>query len=263
MTLQEKLGKGEFNKATTKVLHFKRNPEALAVETAEQNRFIKLEAENTSLKVQLQKTEHPQPDAGSSNTSSVQSAVKDAEITVLQRQVGSQNTLCCNARGALHWQDGMLNDYAENQNQNSRTRTRTHFMHSRDVYCNFNSIKSLPSGITNVVILLQVADLEKAKTRLTQVFRAQVSSFREACYQMFGYQIDVAAEAAPVKSGKMAAASAVYTLKPQHADDDSARFQFRMTGSQQMEIVRSKFVQGCLRKELETFIDRSGLQGHQ
>ena len=126
----------------------------------------------------------------------------------------------------------------------------------------FISVKSLQSGITNVVNLLQVADLEKAKTRLTQVFRAQVSSFREACYQMFGYQIDVAAEAAPVKSGKMAAASAVYTLKPQHADDDSARFQFRMTGSQQMELVRTKFVQRCLQKEVETFIDRSGLQGH-
>lgn len=93
------------------------------MEKAEQNRFIKLEAENASLKAQLQKTEHQQPDAGSSNTSSVQSAVKDAEITVLQRQVGLQNTLCCNARGALHWQDGMLNDYAvcatlENQNTN-------------------------------------------------------------------------------------------------------------------------------------------------
>lgn len=103
---------------------------------------------------------------------------------------------------------------------------------------------------------LQVADSEKAKTRLTQVFRANVSSFREACYQMFGYQIDVAAEAAPVKSGKVAAASAVYTLKPQHADDESARFQFRMTGSQQMQLLPSKFVQRNLQKEVETFIDR-------
>ena len=76
---------------------------------------------------------------------------------------------------------------------------------------------------------------------------------------MFGYQVDVAAEAAPVKSGKTAA-SAVYTLKPQHADDESARFQFRMTGSQQMQLLPSKFVQRCLHKEVETFIDRWVLQ---
>lgn len=87
MLLQEKLGKGEFNKATTRVLHFKRNPEALAVEKIEQNRYIKMEAENASLKAQLQKAESHSSDAGPSEASSVQSAVKDAEITVLQRQV--------------------------------------------------------------------------------------------------------------------------------------------------------------------------------
>ena len=87
MLLQEKLGKGEFNKATTRVLHFKRNPEALAVEKIEQNRYIKMEAENASLKAQLQKAESHSSDAGPSEANSVQSAVKDAEITVLQRQV--------------------------------------------------------------------------------------------------------------------------------------------------------------------------------
>lgn len=100
-----------------------------------------------------------------------------------------------------------------------------------------------------------MADLEKAKTRLTQVFRAQVSSFREAVYQMFGYQVDVAAEATAVKSGK-AAASAVYTLKPQHADDANARFQFRMNPDQQLILVSNRYVQSQLHKEVETFIVR-------
>ena len=87
--LQEKLGKGEFNKATTKVLHFKRNPEALAAEKVEQNKFIKLEAENKSLKAQLGKLERQKSGAGpgSAEAGSVQSAVKDAEIAVLQHQV--------------------------------------------------------------------------------------------------------------------------------------------------------------------------------
>lgn len=85
--LQERLGKGEYNTATTKVLHFKRNPEALAIEKAEQSRFSKLEAENTSLKAQLEKVGSQQSNAGLSEASSVQSAVKDAEITILQRKV--------------------------------------------------------------------------------------------------------------------------------------------------------------------------------
>ena len=72
---------------------------------------------------------------------------------------------------------------------------------------------------------------------------------------MFGYQIDVAAEATAVKPGK-AAASAVYTLKPQHADDDNARFQFRMNPDQQLSLVRNRYVQSRLQKEMETFIDR-------
>lgn len=97
--------------------------------------------------------------------------------------------------------------------------------------------------------------MEKAKTRLTQVFRAQVSGFREACYQMFGYQIDVAAEATAVKPGK-AAASAVYTLMPQHSDDANARFQFRMNPDQQLNLVPNRYVQSRLQKEVETFIDR-------
>ena len=72
---------------------------------------------------------------------------------------------------------------------------------------------------------------------------------------MFGYQVDVAAEAAAVKPGK-AAASAVYTLKPQHADDAHARFQFRMNVEQQLDLVPNKYVQSRLQKEVETFIDR-------
>ncbi|KAL3148911.1 hypothetical protein ABBQ32_001779 [Trebouxia sp. C0010 RCD-2024] len=185
---QEKLGKGEYNKATTKVLHFKKNPEALAVEALEQKQCSTLEAENAALKGQLQKLEQQSLSAagGHVEAGSIDTAVREAQISVLQRQV---------------------------------------------------------------------ADLEKAKTRLTQVFRAQVSSFREAVYQMFGYQVDVAAEATAVKSGK-AAASAVYTLKPQHADDANARFQFRMNPDQQLILVSNRYVQSQLHKEVETFIVR-------
>lgn len=95
LVLQAKIGRGEYNKATTKVLHFKRNPAALAEEKAEQGQLAKLEAENASLKAQLEKSDRQQSDAGPSEASSVQSAVKAAEITILQRQVS------CTTSGAV------------------------------------------------------------------------------------------------------------------------------------------------------------------
>ena len=82
--LQERLGKGEFNKATTRVLHFKRNPEAAAVGKLEQSRCSTLEAENAALKGQLQNLEGQSTAAAAG---SVDAAVKDAQITVLQHQV--------------------------------------------------------------------------------------------------------------------------------------------------------------------------------
>ncbi len=97
--------------------------------------------------------------------------------------------------------------------------------------------------------------MEKAKTRLTQVFRVQISGFREACYQIFGYRIDVTATAAAVRPGK-AAAMSVYTLTPQHADDANATFQFRMNPDQQLHLIPNKYVQTRLQKEVETFVDR-------
>ena len=87
--MQEKLGRGEYNKATTKVLHFKRNPEAKAVEALEHKRCSTLEAENAALKGQLQKLEQQSSSSAGeyADAGSVDSAVKEAQISVLQRKV--------------------------------------------------------------------------------------------------------------------------------------------------------------------------------
>lgn len=82
--MQERLGKGEFDRAKTRVVHFKRNPEAMAVEKAEQSRCSSLQAENIALKGQLQKLEGQSAAAAAG---SVDAAVKEAQITVLQHQV--------------------------------------------------------------------------------------------------------------------------------------------------------------------------------
>ena len=42
---------------------------------------------------------------------------------------------------------------------------------------------------------MQVKDLEKQQSRLKEVFKTQVSNFREACYCLFGYRIDMASQA--------------------------------------------------------------------
>lgn len=72
---------------------------------------------------------------------------------------------------------------------------------------------------------------------------------------MFGYQVDVVAEAATMKAGKTAAVS-LYTLTPQHADDATAKLQFRMDREGKMQLVTSHYVLSRLSKEVETFIDR-------
>jgi len=82
--LQERLGKGEFDRSKTRVVHFKRNPEAVAVDKAQQSRCSTLQAENTALKGQLQKLEGQSAAAAAG---SIDAAVQEAQITVLQHQV--------------------------------------------------------------------------------------------------------------------------------------------------------------------------------
>ena len=40
----------------------------------------------------------------------------------------------------------------------------------------------------------QVLELEKRESRLKEVFKKQVSNFREACFCLFGYRVDMASQ---------------------------------------------------------------------
>jgi hypothetical protein len=53
------VGRGEFNAATTRVLHFKHNPEATMAGEAREARLAELESENEALKHNLQRLEAP------------------------------------------------------------------------------------------------------------------------------------------------------------------------------------------------------------
>lgn len=42
-----------------------------------------------------------------------------------------------------------------------------------------------------------MAELERREARLKEVFTAQVATFREACYCLFGYRLDMASQVGP------------------------------------------------------------------
>ncbi len=55
--MQERLGRGEYNAATTRVLHFKYNPEAELAREARDARVAELESENEALRENLGRLE--------------------------------------------------------------------------------------------------------------------------------------------------------------------------------------------------------------
>ncbi|KAK9820056.1 hypothetical protein WJX72_005559 [[Myrmecia] bisecta] len=187
--LQEKLGRGEYNKATTKVLHYVHNPEAEAQKEVEQARQDALQAENAALKAHLQRLE-AQVKGGTAEGSSgseagMSAALAEAEIAVLNRKV---------------------------------------------------------------------SQLEKSGMRLKEVFQKHIANFREACYYLFGYRIDMASEATPAAAGT-GAVPTTFQLKPQHADDKRALLLFRFKDGN-MELLPNEYTTRKLQKEVETFIVR-------
>ena len=56
------------------------------------------------------------------------------------------------------------------------------------------AVSSAVASAEITVLRRRVADLEKRETRFKTVFKEQISAFREACYFLFGYRIDMAME---------------------------------------------------------------------
>ncbi len=100
---------------------------------------------------------------------------------------------------------------------------------------------------------MQVTELEKLRTRLQQVFASHISKFREACYLLFGYRVEFAAEAASVSSS----GTSTIILKPQRSDSKRAEFIFKMSKSQkEVHLTPSDFTRQHLKTEVQTFLDR-------
>lgn len=81
--VQERLGRGEFNPATTRVLHFVHNPEAEARREAEAAQMAQLQAEAAALRAQL---EVLQSSGGAADPAAPAAAIAAAEKTLLERK---------------------------------------------------------------------------------------------------------------------------------------------------------------------------------
>ena len=81
---------------------------------------------------------------------------------------------------------------------------------------------------SDCILHQQVNELTKREARLKDVFQKQVTNFREAVYLLFGYRVDMAAEASSSKSTKSQAAS--FVLRPQHPDSSRAQLVFKFKG---------------------------------
>lgn len=96
--MQERLGRGEFDKAKTRVVHFVNNPETLAHRTVQSTREDGLQAENDALKEQLRLLEQRAAASGDGSTpdaaGSEAAAVAAAQITILTGKVRGKLRCC-------------------------------------------------------------------------------------------------------------------------------------------------------------------------
>lgn len=96
-----------------------------------------------------------------------------------------------------------------------------------------------------------MAELAKREQRLKDVFQRQVANFREAVYLLFGYRVDMAAEAAAPRSSEATS----FVLRPQHAASSREQLVFQLRGGR-MGLVPTDFTAKKLKREVETFIER-------
>lgn len=104
----------------------------------------------------------------------------------------------------------------------------------------------------------RVVELEKFLARYKTVFKDQISAFREACFFLFGYKMDVVDVAAP-KGNKgdaevgVALATKRFTLTSRFAKDASERLVFSYVPGHGMDIVETPYSRS-MRMEVDTFL---------
>ncbi|KFM22749.1 Mitotic spindle assembly checkpoint protein MAD1 [Auxenochlorella protothecoides] len=161
--LQARVARGDFDPATTRVLHLRLNPEAELAREARDARVERLESENAALAQSLARLE-----------------ALEGEVSLLRRRAN---------------------------------------------------------------------ELQKANDRLQQVFRRQITQFREAVYLLFGYRVEMMTDPSAREI------RARFVLRPQH-EDEGAELVFDLLRSGVLALVPTALTTGRLAQEAATFVDR-------
>ncbi len=96
--MQERVGKGEYDPATTRVVHFVRNPEAEMARQAEDAVLSSLQTENEALRTQLNQGIGK---AASSDSENLAAAMAKAQVVSLERKVTHWHSLFSLYNGAF------------------------------------------------------------------------------------------------------------------------------------------------------------------
>ena len=100
------------------------------------------------------------------------------------------------------------------------------------------AVTSAVASAENTLLKRRVADLEKRESRFKTVFKEQISAFREACYFLFGYRIDMAMEKQQTH----------FVIRSIFSTDSEEEIRFRFTAGEGVEMLPLEYSSS---KELE------------
>lgn len=98
------------------------------------------------------------------------------------------------------------------------------------------------------VLEKKVADLEKRNRRLQEVFKQQILHFREACFFLFGYRVDMAAPSTASLSG--------CTVRLVPGGDERRELVFRFDVHGRPQLVPTAYTQQQLGPAVSLFLDK-------
>jgi len=188
-TLHAKLGRGDYNKTTTKVLHFKMNPQKQA-----------------GVKRKMR-----------------EKAVLEEKIEELEAKLNAYEEAVATGKGIQANDTKSLERIAENVRRRAEAEASM-LLREREMKTELEMWKGEAERMRG-----DVMEGAKRLNRLKEVFKVKVSEFREACYRMTGYKIEL------VDGDK-------YRLRPMYAgsEKDEVLIQFHHG---QLSVLATEFVQ--------------------
>lgn len=97
------------------------------------------------------------------------------------------------------------------------------------------------------VLEQKIADLEKRNRRLQEVFKQQILHFREACFFLFGYRIDMAASSTSSLAGS--------TVRLVPGGDERRELVFRFDSQERPRLVPNAYTSKHLGAAVALFLD--------